>query len=117
MDTPNINQWFKNHRPKAKTASEYQPQMPAIHCKDGFTISIQASQFHYCTPRVDGLVYYREVECGFPSEKPDLIMEFCEDSERPTETVYGYVPVHLVEKLIASHGGCMDYPELTIAEN
>jgi hypothetical protein len=32
-------------------------------------------------------------------------MEYAESAEYPTETVYGYVPVELVEKLIEFHGG------------
>ena len=32
-------------------------------------------------------------------------MRYCEDPETPTETVYGYVPIELVETLIAAHGG------------
>lgn len=76
-----------------------------IVCNDGFEISVQANEFAYCKPRKTDNDFYYEVECGFPSEKPDLIMEYAENSESPTDTVYGYVPIELVEELIASHGG------------
>ena len=78
-----------------------------IVCADGFSISVQASMSHYCSPRETGVNEYRLVECGYPSQVPDFILEYAEDSERPTETVYGYVPVELVNKLIDSHGGAV----------
>jgi hypothetical protein len=74
-------------------------------CKDGFVISIQAGSFLYCTPREDGARRYTEVELGFPSKRESLIMEYAEESSRPTETVYPYVPVELVDRVIAKHGG------------
>jgi hypothetical protein len=45
------------------------------------------------------------VEVGFPSAVPELILSHAEDADRPTETVYGYVPINLVEELIDLHGG------------
>ena len=32
-------------------------------------------------------------------------MPYAEDRERPTDTVYGYVPVEIVERVIEKHGG------------
>lgn len=78
-----------------------------IVCADGFSISVQASSRHYCQPRETGTYEYHLVECGYPSQVPDFILEYAEDSERPTDTVYGYVPVELVNKLIDSHGGAV----------
>lgn len=73
---------------------------------------------------------YTHVEVGFPSERPEPWachhradgQEWCdrteepltephgwecyaEDGEKPTETVYAYVPVLFVEQLIKLHGG------------
>lgn len=62
---------------------------PHVKCKDGFIVSVQASGFHYCTPRVDGAVEYETVELGFPNMADDLIMSYAEDPEKPTDTVYG----------------------------
>ena len=76
-----------------------------IVCIDGFSISVQASSRHYCQPRETGANEYQLVECGYPNQAPDFILEYAEDIEQPTETVYGYVPVGLVNKLIDSHGG------------
>lgn len=80
------------------------PTVKRVECTDGFNISVQASRYTYCSPREDGGPW-TQVECGFPSATPEFIMEYCEDPDRPTETVYGYVPVELVDQLIAHHGG------------
>ena len=75
-----------------------------LHCKDGFSISVQASRFHYCIPRVTGAEYYKKVELGYPSEVETAIIDYAED-ENYTDTVYGYVPVHIVDMIIEKHGG------------
>ena len=48
---------------------------------------------------------YESVELGFPSVEDELINEYAEDCMNYTETVYGYVPIEIVEKLIEKHGG------------
>jgi hypothetical protein len=85
--------------------SEYVENHSAILCKDGFKFSVQASSFHYCSPR-NNIGPYSHVEVGYPSQTPiPEIMEYAEDASKPTQTVYGYVPVELVQKLIDAHGG------------
>ena len=78
---------------------------PRLLCNDGFSISVQASKFHYCSPRLDGIQDYEAVELGYPSMEDELINEYAEDDWNYTETVYGYVPIEVVEKLIEKHGG------------
>ena len=80
---------------------------PRVHCADGFSVSVQASQFHYCRPRIDSAEKYNAVELGFPSAADDLIIDYAEDNSY-TDTVYGYVPVEVVDKLIEKHGGIVD---------
>jgi hypothetical protein len=75
-----------------------------VKCKDGFEISIQASKFVYCIPR-DNVGPYTHVELGFPNMTPTKeILVYAEDSTRPLETVYPYVPVGLVQVLLDAHG-------------
>lgn len=81
---------------------------PRIICKDGFSISVQASEYAYATPRSD-VGPYSAVECGFPSSKP-VTAELCKYAELCgtddyTETVYGYVPVEVVMAELEAHGG------------
>jgi hypothetical protein len=80
------------------------PLAKRVTCKDGFSISVQATRGGYCAPRENIGPWY-EVECGYPSAKPELIAQYAEQEDRPTETVYGYVPIELVEQLIQLHGG------------
>lgn len=82
---------------------------PRIICNDGFNLSVQASAFNYCSPRIDFLREYDSVEIGFPSEADDLILNYAEQKEIPTDTVYGYVPVDIVDQLISKHGGFKEY--------
>lgn len=81
-----------------------QENRPRLLCNDGFSISVQASKFHYCRPRLDGAQDYEAVELGYPSDEDELINDYAEDDDY-TNTVYGYVPIEVVEKLIEKHGG------------
>jgi hypothetical protein len=80
------------------------PLAKRIVCADGFSLSVQATHGAYCAPR-SNLGPWHEVEVGFPSAPPELILHRAEDPDRPTETVYGYVDIELVEELISLHGG------------
>jgi len=100
-----INEYLERHRKalvfKGHTHLELRP---TIKCADGLTLSVQASKTHYCTPRMD-FGPYAEVEVGFPSERVEELMPYAEDVTAPTQTVYGYVPVEIVEQAIEAHGG------------
>ena len=80
--------------------------MPAnrITCADGFSVSVQAGYANYCSPR-DNVGDWNKFELGFPSEADDLIQEYAEEPNNPTETVYGYVPMSVVVALLEKHGG------------
>lgn len=77
---------------------------PQIICKDGFKMSVQGSDGHYCSPRKTQ-DWYSAMEIGYPSAKEDDLLEYAETPESPTETVYGYVPCEIIEKVIEKHGG------------
>ena len=86
---------------------------PRITCKDGFNISVQGSSFSYATPRVDNPPNgYTHVECGYPSSKPttQALLDYaeCFGDHGYTETVYGYVPVEVVEAELDAHGGVVE---------
>ena len=80
------------------------PLAKRITCADGFSLSVQATHAAYCSPRNNTGPWY-EVEVGFPSAAPELILSYAEEKDKPTETVYVYVPIELVEQLIELHGG------------
>jgi len=77
----------------------------AVVCADGFRMSVQGNEGAYCEPRLNNQKKYNLVEIGFPSEEEPLIMPWVEDESKPTDTVYGYVPVNIVGDVIVKHGG------------
>ena len=77
----------------------------AIVCADGFSMSVQGHEGAYCHPRINNAEKYTEVEVGFPSQREELLMEWAESPNRPTETVYAWVPITVVRDVIAKHGG------------
>ena len=76
-----------------------------IKCTDGFTMSVQASEHHYSTPRTDTTTAYVAYEVGYPSQREPLLMPFheCEDS-----TVFCWVPAEVLIQVILKHGGMTD---------
>lgn len=103
----NISEYLMSHRDKSDPDVYNDRNFPLakrIECMDGFSLSVQATHGAYCSPRTNIGPWY-QVEVGFPTDTPVEIMEYAEDSENPTRTVYGYVPIDLVETLIANHGG------------
>lgn len=89
-----------------RTVNEEQVHRPHIYCKDGFHLSIQAGSLWYCQPR-KALEFgeYEAVEVGALSGKEDLLLPYAEEFRKPTATVYAFVPVSVVEKVIVKHGG------------
>jgi hypothetical protein len=104
-----LNEFFRKHHQRRDDFRS----APAIVCTDGLTLSVQASLYHYCSPR-NSAGPWHEVEVGFPSAKCPELMEWCESPETPLRTVYGYVPIDVVEKLIDAHGGIKE-PALAAA--
>ena len=84
---------------------------PVITCADGVRVSVQASSFHYCSPRSD-VGPYTSVEVGFPSvSPPDSWADYFEgdwNTDDHTQSVYGWVPAELVKEFVESHGGEVD---------
>lgn len=129
----NLNNWLKEtvDIDDFGTLNIYQKVRPRIVCQDGYSVSVQASEYCYCTPRytqfhakdgwhsingnywmvgnqkhikTDEWVPYEAVELGYPSEEDELINDYAEGPYY-TDTVYPYTPVEVVEKLIEKHGG------------
>ena len=86
---------------------------PHVVCNDGFSMSVQANDTAYSSPKT--VIYegeYESMEIGFPSAPESLIAEYAEDWEiedcddpRLCNTVYGYVPVEVIDAVIEKHGG------------
>lgn len=77
--------------------------------EDGFQLSVQAGEIYYSLPKenlADGT--YESVEIGYPSHIEPLLIDFmeCDPYEivDPTKTIYPYVPMSVLEKVIMKHG-------------
>ena len=89
------------------------PHNPRITCADGVSLSVQASEHHYCSPRIDELDHwtdYSSVEVGFIKNAddedftpPDDWKAYGEDGF-PSD-VYSFVPTQMVKEFIEKHGG------------
>jgi len=117
MMKTNINEFIKNNL-KVKVLSEdplmkhmmTSSRLPHIVCTDGFTMSVQVGYSLYSTPKKVAK-RYSNVEIGYPSEHEPLIEEYAEcftfeelDIDF-TDTIYPYVPVKIVDKVLKKHGG------------
>jgi hypothetical protein len=87
----------------------------AAICADGFSMSIQGHEGAYCSPRND-VGPYTAVEVGYPNRKDPKLMPYAEDPEKPTNTVYGWVPSAVVLEVLQDHGGWVagEIPPMTI---
>ena len=114
----NINEFIKNNLKVTSYSTDpsmshmlTSTRLPKIVCEDGFEMSVQVGFSLYSTPKKVAK-RYSAVEIGFPSAPEPLIAEYAEDWEiendddsRLCETVYGYVPVGVVDKVLKKHGG------------
>ncbi|HHX70955.1 MAG TPA: hypothetical protein GX708_23260 [Gallicola sp.] len=71
---------------------------PRIVCMDGFSMSVQASEYAYCYPRENKLDKYETVEVGYTSEKDILL-------PNEYDEIYAYIPIEIVQEIIEKHGG------------
>ena len=115
-----INEFIQRNLKVTYPAEEYSSlkhimtssRLPHIVCADGFSMSVQVGYSLYSTPKKVAK-RYSAVEIGFPSDHEPLIEEYAEfipfgeEDEEPdyTDTVYPYVPVKVVDKVLKKHGG------------
>ena len=121
MMKTSINEFIKNNLKVTNLAKNIVPLMkhlttssrlPQIVCVDGFTMSVQVG-FSLCSTPKKVAKRYSAVEIGFPSDHESLIEDYAEtfykddgeDVTDYTDTVYPYVPVKIVNKVLKKHGG------------
>ena len=79
-------------------------------CNNGLIFSLQTSESHYCTPQND-TGPWTHVEIGFPNRKIDALMPYADGAWRdcpPTDDVYAYVPMDIVQEMIDANGGLIE---------
>ena len=82
-------------------------RLPHIVCTDGFTMSVQVGYSLYSEPKKVAK-RYSKVEIGYPSERESLLEEYVESfyvTPDFTDSIYPYVPVKVVDKVLKKHGG------------
>ena len=114
-----INEFIKNNLKVTYPTEEYSSmehmltstRLPHIICSDGFSMSVQVGYSLYSTPKKLAK-RYSAVEIGYPSDHEPLIEKYAEftpfdENEEPdyTDTVYPYVPVAVVNRVLKKHGG------------
>ena len=104
-----INEFLKKHYSECviKGIKLVQP-CKRIECADGFSISVQANKYAYCMPAANKAWPYDSVELGFPNAIDELI-ELYSEAPGSTNTIYGYVPISIVEYLVEKHGGISNF--------
>lgn len=88
---------------------------PRLICEDGFSMYVQGNTRDYCRPHSNEGPW-THVQVAFCSSSVEQIYPFVEVfdygedddetiPEQNTQTIYGFVPVEVVDQLIQSHGG------------
>ena len=90
-----VHQHFKKHKG---------PVRPSIKMFDGTSLSVQASQYHYCEPRIDNADKYLTVEVYCWPLNETFFEHYGGDDNNPA----GYVDVKIVNFYILKHGGAID---------
>ena len=89
-----LNQYLKEH--------EGRSPRPHITCADGTWLSVQASEYTYCDPRVNNAPEYFEVEVMVDE---NLVPSWGKWQDGEGSNIFGYVPVSVVNEFIEKHGG------------
>ena len=77
-------------------------------CKDGFSLSVQASDSAYCSPRMNDAERYTKVEVGFPSKHEPLLAPYQNGDGAMSKDVFLLVPVPVVALILIKHGGMVE---------
>lgn len=76
---------------------------PEMECADGFKMSVQGHYGAYSYPRDDFADRYLQVE--IMCRREEAFEELGRGYDVGEERIYPYVPVEVVERAIAAHGG------------
>jgi len=72
-----------------------------MQCSDGFAMSVQASEDHYCLPQIDKGPW-THFEVGYPN-RPEPMLEAWRDE--PESEVFRNVPAEIITSIVTNHGG------------
>ena len=95
---------------------------PRVFCADGVSLSVQASEYAYCSPRQRLQKPWNEyglVEVGYiydkdtqPFSPPDVWRPY----QSGNDEIWAYIPISMVKEFIADHGGEVAGPTAPLVE-
>ena len=95
---------------------------PRVFCADGVSLSVQASEYAYCSPRQRiqrPWDFYTLVEVGYiydkdtqPFSPPDVWRPYRSGDDE----IWAYIPVPMVKEFIEAHGGEVKAPPAPLVE-
>jgi len=103
-----LSAYITRMRDKAVLGNLSHEVMPPLVCRDGFKMSVQASSYHYSSPR-SHVGPWSSMEVGFPSKPVPELRQWREDvGDDPSDEdcVFGWVPVAKILETVEKHGGC-----------
>ena len=106
----NIYDWMNEQSRRREVEGMRATPFSRVVCMDGFSVSVQASEYAYCHPR-DNFGPWFSVELGFPNRRMPSLSQYAENKKAHTKTIFGYVPISAVHDLIESHGGIVPVKE------
>ena len=75
-----------------------------IVCGNGLRLSVQAGEYTYCAPKTS-TGPWATVEVGYPSRVISELLPYADTEDDPLNSVYAYVPVEVLDVVIAKNGG------------
>lgn len=113
FDKKHVQSIIREYRAKAFNSFVIQTKngfkRPVLVMGDGTKMSVQASSFHYCEPRKDGLNRYASYEVGYPSEIIEQLRDYAEthleNDEDILNSVFPFVPEEVILDILEEHGG------------
>ena len=79
-------------------------RMPVV-CKDGLVLSVQASRFHYCTPRQDRGPHTAFEVRVLSDHDEELLAAYRSGDVPGTSPLFAWVPAQVIDEVIRKHGG------------
>lgn len=106
--------------PRAAADDRHGVRRTRIVCADGYSISVQASSFHYSAPRDNryaNLWLYQQVEVGYPETPAGEVYQPAElepyrEKYAAGSRVYPYTPIGVVAAFVQAHGGMVSGGEI-----
>lgn len=105
MDINEFLRQTKEFIPGLPDGMKVQETRPRAVLGDGHSLSIQAGRLLHSLPGSDEAKHYTHVDVGFPSFVDPALLSYTVGNQDPMLSVYYYVPVAVLQKVLDDHGG------------